>query len=380
MRIVIEEVKNRWQLKQFVDLPYRLYRNDPVFVPPLRMDEVATLRRDKNPAFEYSEARYWLAYRNQKPVGRVAAIINKAYNEKWNENLLRFGWLDFEEDAEIFHGLMTQVEDWARELGVKAVHGPLGFTDFDKEGLLVEGFDQLPTIAGLYNFSYYPDYLSRAGYVKDADWIEYKVKLPSEPDGKLERLAQSVQQRYQLNVVRLKKTKDVLPWAPAIFRLTNLAYSNLYGTVPITPKQEEYYTKQYFSFMRPDFLSLVTDKNNELVAFGVTMPSLSRALQKGGGRLFPLGFYHLLKALKKNDTADLLIVAVHPDMQNKGVNAILMNETLRSYLKYGIKWVETNYQLEDNIKVLGMWDRFEKVQHKRRRCFIKHLNGEAAHV
>lgn len=379
MQIVIAEVKSGAQLRQFIDLPYRLYKNDPCFVPPLRLDEAATLRKDKNPAFEYCEARYWLAYRNNRPVGRVAAIYNKAYNVKWNKNFLRFGWLEFEEEPSIFQGLMAQVEQWGKELGVEAVHGPLGFTDFDKEGLLVEGFDQLPTIAGLYNFSYYPEYLSAAGYRKDADWIEYKVKIPEKPDIKLERLAQTVQQRYQLNVVRLKKNKDVLPWAPAIFSLTNVAYENLYGTVPLTPRQEQYYTKQYFSFMRPDFLSLVTNKKDELIAFGITMPSLSRALQKGGGRLLPFGFYHLLKALRKNDTADLLIVAVRPDMQNKGVNALLMNETLHTYIRNGIRWVETNYQLEDNFKVQGMWDRFEKTQHKRRRCFIKHLNGEPTH-
>lgn len=374
MSFFIEEVKDQKGLQTFIDIPYRLYKGHPCYVPPLRFDEKATLRKDKNPAFDYCEARYWIAYKHGRPVGRIAGIVNKAYIEKWQNKYVRFGWFDFEEDEKVAHSLIQQVENWAKELGMEAVHGPLGFTDLDHEGMLVEGFEHMGTLAGIYNYPYYPCLLEKAGYQKDADWVEYRVTMPDTPSEKLEKIASTVLKRYGLSVVPLRKTKDVLPYARAIFELINEAYEDLYGVVPLNQRQMDYYTKQYFSFIRPDFLSLVADKDNKLVALGLTMPSLSVALQKSRGSLFPLGFWHLLKALKKNDTADLLMVAVKREYQGKGVNAVLMNETLKSYLKSGVRYVETNYQLEDNQRVQTMWDHFDRVQHKRRRCFIKYLN------
>lgn len=373
MNIEVIEVNNKKAFRQFIDLPYRLYKNHPLYVPPLRFDEAATLRRDKNPAFDYCEARYWLAYKNNKPAGRIAAILNRAYNEKSGKKFIRFGWFDVEEDEQVAAALMQQVEEWARLLGMQAVHGPLGFTDLDHEGLLVEGFDHIGTMASLYNHHYYPQLLEKQGYKKDVDWVEYRVKIPGGMDARLEKLASAVKNRYGLKVIPLKKTKDVLPHANNIFHLINEAYSDLYGVVPLTEKQMAYYTKQYFSFIRPDFLSLVADKEDQLIAIGITMPSLAKALQKAKGKLFPLGFLHVLSAFKKNDTADMLLVAVRKDYWNKGVNAILMHETLKSYLKYGIRYVETNYQLEDNKNVQAMWSLFDNVQHKRRRCYIKYL-------
>lgn len=377
MCIEVKEVKNKKMLKAFIALPYRLYKNHPCYIPPLRFDEAGTLRRDKNPAFDYCEARYWLAFRDGKAVGRIAGIVNHAFIQKWNSRFLRFGWLDFEEDERIAQALLKTVEAWGKSLNMEAVHGPLGFTDLDHEGMLVEGFDQRGTIAALYNHAYYPTLLEGAGYRKHTDWVEYKIQLPQKMDERLEKLALTVQRRYKLQVAKLKKTKDVLPYVPAIFDLLNTAYADLYGVVPLTEKQIRYYTKQYFSFVRPDFVSLVTDSDGKLVAFGITMPSLSQALQKSGGRLFPLGFWHLLKAIRKNNTADLLLVAVRKDLQGKGVNALIMHETLKSFIKNGITTAEASHQLEDNTRVQALWDSFDAKMHKRRRCYIKYLNSEA---
>ena len=373
MSIQVKEVVNKKMLKAFIDLPYRLYKNHPYYIPPLRFDEEATLRRDKNPAFDYCEARYWLAYRKDKVVGRIAGILNKAYIEKWKNKHIRFGWIDFEEDQFVAEALMQKVEDWGRELGMEAVHGPLGFTDLDHEGMLIEGFEQKGTLAALYNYAYYPSVIEKAGYQKHTDWVEYRVNVPQAMDEKLEQLALVVKRRQQLTVLNFKKTKELLPYVPAIFDLINTAYADLYGVVPLTHKQIQYYTKQYFSFIRPDFISLISDREGKLAAFGITMPSLSIALQRSGGKLFPFGFYHLLKALRKNKEADLLLVAVRKDLQGKGVNALLMYETLKSYIRNGIRYAETNHQLEDNKKVQSLWEHFDATLHKRRRCYIKYL-------
>lgn len=373
MSIRIQEVTTRKELQAFIDFPYRLYRNNPCFVPPLRFDEEATLRKDKNPAYDYCDSRLWLAYREDKVVGRVAAIHNRAYIEKWKNKYLRFGWLDFTDDPDVVKVLMEQVERWAAELGMSAVHGPLGFTDLDHEGMLVEGFDQVGTLATLYNYPYYPVHLDALGYRKDADWVEYLAKVPSVIPENLQRISEIVQRRQHLTLVKASKPKDILPYAPAIFELINVAYGNLYGVVPLTPKQIDYYVKQYFSFIRVDFVSLVLDREGKLAAFGITMPSLSRALQKAGGSLFPFGFIHLLRAMRTNTIGDLYLVAVRPDLQGKGVNALLMCEINRSYIRHGITTVESNPQLENNEKIQAMWEHFEARQHKRRRCYIKPL-------
>jgi hypothetical protein len=374
MSITVKEVLDKKGLKKFIGFPYKLYKGNPYYIPPLRFDEEATLRKDKNPAFEYCEARYWLAYKNDKVVGRIAAILNKSYIEKWNSKHLRFGWVDFEEDENILLELMLKVEQWARELGMEAVHGPLGFTDLDYEGTLIEGFDQVGTMASIYNYPYYPTFFEKTGYQKHTDWVEFKIKVPGEMIEKLDKLAHIVERRNNLKVIRFTKAKQLLPYADDIFQLINEAYGDLYGVVPLTEKQVKYYTKQYFSFIRPDFVSMVVDNEGKLAAFGITMPSLSKALQKAKGRLLPLGFLHLLRAIKKNNVADLLLVAIRKDLQGKGVNALLMRESLKAYIKAGIKHAESNPELEDNKKVQAIWELFEATQHKKRRCYIKHLS------
>jgi GNAT superfamily N-acetyltransferase len=374
MEIVIREVTDKKQLKAFIDFPYQLYKDHPCYVPALRFDESGTLRRDKNPAFDYCEARYWLAYKGSRVVGRVAAILNKAYVAKWKNAYMRFGWIDFEEDETILKALMAEVQLWAKEKNMKAIHGPMGFTDLDHEGMLVEGFDQLGTLATLYNYPYYPVMLEKLGFQKDVDWVEYKIKLPEAVPEKLEKMAAIVEKRYGLQLVKARRAKHILPYAKDIFELINSTYAGLYGVVPLTDKQIQNYTKQYFSFIRTDFVPLVIDKNGKLVAFGITMPSLSLALQKAKGSLWPLGFVHILQSLKKNNLADLYLVAVDKAWQGKGVNAMLMNELCKSYLKNGIKYAESNPELELNKQVQAFWQYFDSVQHKRRRCYIKYLS------
>lgn len=374
MNIRIQEVVGRKDLGKFVDFQYRLYQGNPYFVPPLRFDEMATLRDDKNPAYEYCNARLWLAYRGNEVVGRVAAILNRAYIDKWKNKYLRFGWLDFVDDPDVLLALMNEVELWAKELNLTAVHGPLGFTDLDHEGMLVEGFDKVGTLATIYNHPYYPVHLEKLGYKKDADWLEFRIKIPQAIPETVDRVAEIVLRRLQLTIVRAKKPKDILPYAKQIFELINVAYGNLYGVVPLTEKQITYYVKQYFSFVRADFITIVLDKEGKLAAFGITMPSLSSALQKAGGKLFPFGFIHLLQAIRKNTLADLYLVSVRPDLQGKGVNALLIRETNIAFHRYGIKEVESNPQLEVNDRILTMWEHYDHIQHKRRRCYIKHLS------
>ncbi len=373
MSIQIREVTDKKGLKDFIDLPYRLYKDHPYFVPPLRFDEEATLRKDKNPAFDYCEAKYWLAYKDGKLAGRIAGILNKAYIGKWGNPYMRFGWIDYVEDQEVVDVLLAQVENWAKEKGMVAVHGPLGFTDLDHEGMLVEGFDQLGTLATIYNYPYYPLLMEKAGYRKDTDWVEYKIKVPSAMPEQLEKMASIVKRRLELNIVKASKSKDILPYAKELFELINSAYAELYGVVPLTERQITYYTKQYFSFIRVDFVSLITDKNGKLAAFGITMPSLSVALQKAGGSLLPFGFYYILKALKKNTVGDLYLVAVRKDIQGKGVNSLLMYELTKSYIKNGIQFAESNPELETNKQVQAIWEHYHARQHKRRRCYIKQL-------
>lgn len=373
MTITIKEVTNRKELNDFIDLPYRLYKGHSYFVPSLRFDEVATLRKEKNPAFDYCEAKYWLAYKNGRAVGRVAGIINHAYIKKWKNPYLRFGWIDFEEDEEIAKLLLEKVENWAREKEFKAIHGPLGFTDLDPQGMLIEGYDELGTLATIYNYPYYPRLLEKLGYQKDIDWVEYKIKIPGKVPEKLSKLASVVQRRLNLHSLVVRSAKEILPYANAIFELINSAYSDLYGVVPLTKKQIEYYTKQYFSFIRPDFVCLIVDQKGKLAAFGITMPSLSLALQKANGSLFPFGFIHILKAMKRNKTGDLYLVAVQKELQGKGVNAMLMYELTKSYIKNGIEYAESNPELESNVQVQSLWEYYEVKQHKRRRCFIKYL-------
>jgi GNAT superfamily N-acetyltransferase len=373
MDLLVKEVTTRRELQAFIRFPVSLYRRNPFYVPALSFDELNTLRREVNPAFEHCEARYWLAARGGQIVGRVAGILNRKHIEKWGQKYLRFGWLDFIDDPAVSAALIGQVEAWARAEGLEAVHGPLGFTDLDREGMLIDGFDELATLSTNYNHAYYPVHMERLGYAKDTDWVEYEIDVPAEPDANIARIADIALRRNKLQLLKARNKNELLPYAGQLFDLLDEAYAHLYGTVPLTRRQVDAYIKQYFGFVTPDFVPVVLDANGRMVAFGITMPSLSLALQRSGGRLFPFGFVHLLKALRKNDRADLYLVAVRKEYQNKGVNAILMNQMNQVFVRLGVRRVESNPELETNANVQGQWKYYQRRQHKRRRVFIKML-------
>jgi GNAT superfamily N-acetyltransferase len=369
--IAIKEAATNMELKRFILFPCSLYEGNPFCVPALYQDELNTLRKDRNPAFEYCEAKYWLAYKDGKLAGRIAGIINRQYISIWGKKYARFGWIDFIDDPEVAKALLATVEAWAKENGLEGVHGPMGFCDMDSEGMLVEGFDEPGTMITLYNHPYYPRYLESFGYDKDVDWVEYELKVPREIPEKVDRLAQIVLKRMNLHIVQAKKPKELRPYAHGIFELLNDAYKNLYGVVPLTQRQIDQYIKQYFSFIDPDFVRIILDDQGNIAAFGIAMPSLTKALQKAKGNLFPFGFLHILQAMKKNTCLDLYLVAVRPDLQGKGVNALLLNEITKACIRRGVRTAESNPELESNEKVQAQWKFFETRQHKRRRCYIK---------
>ena len=376
MPVTIVKVENRKQLKQFIRFGYELYKNNPYYVPELFEDALSTLSKDRNAAFEFCEADYFIAYKNGKPAGRIAAIINKRANEKWKQNAARFGWVDFVDDAEVVDALFATAEAWAREKGATELHGPLGFTDLDREGMLIEGFDRLGTMATIYNHPYYPAHMERMGYVKDVDWIEYLLKVPEIKYEKAGRIAAIVKRKYDLKVARVKSRSELAKrYGKALFKLVNECYADLYGYSMLSEKQIEAYIKTYLPVVDLNLVSLVVDKDDNLVALGVSIYSMAEALQKAKGRLFPFGWWHLAKAMffKRPKRVDLLLVAVKPEYQNKGAFAIIFDELQNSYVGMGFKDAESNPELEDNDKVRSQWENYEKEQHKRRRAYKKEL-------
>ena len=375
MNIILKEVNTRSELKQFIQFQFSLYQDNKYWVPPLIFDELKTLRKDKNPAFDFCEAKYWLAYKNDKIVGRIAGIINHRYNEKWNQKSVRFGWIDFIDDEHVSQKLIESVINWAKEKGMNKIHGPLGFSDFDGEGMLIEGFDELSTFGSIYNHPYYKKHIEKLGFEKDADWIEFIVNFDPTVSGpeKVSRIADAIAERNQLHILRVKKAKEILPYAREIFYLINDAYKNLFGFVELTDRQIDMYVKAYFGFIKPDYVPIILDANNKVAAFGITMPSLSIAVQKSKGKLFPFGFIHILKAMKNNPNVDLYLTAVRPELQNKGVNAMLINEMHNVFVRNKIQKVETNRELEENSKIQAQWRFFENRLHKRRRCYKKSI-------
>jgi hypothetical protein len=373
MGVEIREISKPADLRKFIRFPYKVHQGNQAWVPALDFDEMNNLRKDKNPAFEHCQAKYLLAYKNGEIAGRVAAIYNKLHIDIWDQRYLRFGWIDFIDDEEVVDSLMGAVEEWAQELDCTAVHGPLGFTDLDREGLLVEGYDELATLATRHDPPYYKEHLERLGYGKDVDWYEHEVFIPDELDEKIIRVAELVKRRYKLRLLGAKNKKDLLQYAPELFEVINKTYSHLYGVVHLTDKQVEAYVNQYFGFVIPDLVPVVLNEEGRMVAFTVTMPSLSRAIQKAHGQLLPFGFVHLLTAMRRFDRIDAYLGAVVPELQGRGVNAITMVAVFEACKKYGIRSVHVNPQLESNRKVWEQWKYFEFRQHKKRRVYIKHL-------
>jgi GNAT superfamily N-acetyltransferase len=374
MAVEIRRVESLRELRQFISFPVRLYREETNYVPAPRLDEMRTLRKDKNPAFEFCEAEYWTAWRDGKLVGRIAGIINHRYIEKWGNKWARFGWIDFIDDSEVSEKLLEAVEEWAASKGMSAVHGPLGFTDLDREGMLVDGFGELATLATIYNYPYYPQHLERLGYHKDVDWLQFQIFTPKEIPEKVQRVTDLLAKRSGVHLYEwTDKRVLVEKFGRELFHLIDETYSMLYGTSPLTERQVDTYIKQYLGFVDPRFTKILVDDQERLIGFGISMPSLSKAFYRSRGRLFPTGWYYVLQALKHPQVLDLYLVSVRPDYQSRGVLAIVMNALQRSALEAGVEYAETNLELEDNVKVQSIWKDYPKRQHKRNRVYKKEL-------
>jgi GNAT superfamily N-acetyltransferase len=372
MSLEIRTVKSIKELKAFVRFPYSIYRGDPCWVPPLDIDDLTTLRKDKNPAFEFCEAEYWMAYMDGRAVGRVAGIINNRVIEKWGKKYARFSWIDFIEDFEVAKALIETVEAWAKSKGMEGLQGPLGFTDLDKEGILIEGFDQMGTYETGFNKPYYAPFIERLGFTKDIDWIEFRVKTPDSIPEKVQRVGELISKRTGVHLYKWKSKKDMIKnYAPQLFELIDEAYDPLYGTAPLSEHQIQFYIDTYLGFVDPRFTKIIVDEKGGLVGFGLALPSLANAARKAGGRLLPLGWLHLLLALRHPEVIDLCLVAIKKEYQERGVIALIMNALNKSAIEAGVKYSETNVELENNYKVHSMWKDYEKTQHKRRRAFIK---------
>jgi len=375
MAVKIVEVKDKSSLRKFVKFNTELYAGNPYHVPALIEDELMTLRKDKNPAFDFCESAYFLAYKEDRIVGRIAGIINHKANATWNQKYARFGFVDFIDDEEVSAELFNTVEKWALQKGMDGIQGPLGFTDLDHEGLLVWGFDQLGTMATAYSFPYYKEHLEKLGYTKEQDWNEFLVKVPEEVPEKHRRISEIVLKKYGLKIMKFKRIKEIWPYAKRIFELVNEAYRPLYGYSELSEKQIDYYIKMYIPMLRLDMITvIIRESDDAVVGLAISMPSMSKALQKSRGSIFPFGWFHLLKALYgKGKIVDLLIMGVSPEYQNKGVNAIIFYDLIPVYKRMGFVYAESNPELELNHKMQSQWGDFDVRHHKTRRAFIKHL-------
>ena len=381
--VEIKKVENRKDLKKFIELHYELYKGNKYDAPNLYSDEWNTLSSDKNAAFEFCEAEYYLAYKDGKLVGRVAAIINHRYNEQWQRKAVRFGWIDLVNDVDVMKALLDAVEDYGRRKGMTEVIGPLGFTDMDPEGMLIKGFDQLGTMATIYNYEYYPQLMEQMdGYEKDNDYVEYKAFVPKgDMPEKFSKVAQMVEKRYNLHCPKLKRSQVFGPeqYGQKVLDVVNKTFGNLYGYSQMTQKQIDQYVREYFKFFSMDMLCVIEDWNtpdHQVVGVGISIPSLTKALQKcRKGRLLPFGWWHLFRALylKKTDIVDCLLVGVLEEYRPKGANALLFYNLIPIYQKYKFKWGETHVHMESNTAVQAQWQYLENEQHKRRRCYKKVL-------
>lgn len=376
MPIQIKTVSTRKELKTFVRFANRLYKGNKYYVPSMPFDDLNTLDKKKNGAFEFCEAEYYLAYKDGKAVGRVAAIVNYKANEAWHTDQVRFGWFDFIDDLEVSKALLDAVIAFGKVRGMTQIVGPLGFTDFDPEGMLVEGYDRLSTMALIYNHPYYPEHMKKHGYVKETGWVEYRITIPEELPEKHIRIAEIVKEKYNLKIV--KKTKRQIrkeKYGHKLFRLINETYCVLYGYSLLSEKQIDQYVDVYLGLVDMEMLTFIEDANGELIGAGITIPSMSEALQKCNGEIFPFGWWYLLKSMywKKPDTLDMLLIGVKPEWQSKGVNSLVFIDLFQRYRKMGFKYAETNANLETNAKVQAMWTPFERELHKRRWVFGKEI-------
>ena len=377
MSVTISRVQNRRAFREFLSFPLKLYKDMPAFVPPLISDDRDTLDPRKNPAYEFCDAAMYLAYKDGRLAGRVAAIVNRKANEAWHHDEVRFGWFDFIDDREVSKALLDAVIAFGKERGMTTVLGPLGFTDFDPEGMLVEGYEYLSTMALHHNWPYYKEHMEALGYVKDVDWVEYRIHLMDSVPEKYTRVAKIVSERYGLSLRKVTRrevrTTDI---GYRIFDLINETYSSLYDFTVLSKKMIDKYVGFYLGVLDLQYLSLVEDKDHNLVAFGIVMPSITRALKKCNGRLFPFGWFHILRSMywKYEESFEMLLIGVKPEYQKKGVNAIIFNDITQRLIKGGFKYGESNGELETNMDIRSQWGEAKVEQCKRRRVYKKAIN------
>ncbi len=374
--VEVKEITEKKDLKKFINFPDELYKGQKYYVPDFKGDELDMLQPETNFSFEYCDARFFLAYKDGKIAGRAGAIVNRTANERWNQKQIRITRMDFIDDMEVSDALFGAIEGWAKQLGLNEAHGPLGFTDLDKEGLLVEGFDRMGSSVTIYNYPYYPVHYEAHGYKKDVDWVEYRVKAPEKSDKRIVRvqeIAKKVMERSNVHFFPIKRIKDAKPIVIQVFSLLSECYKDLYGVVPYTEKVAKDYLRRFTPLLNPHFAKLIVDDNNKLVGFALAAPSFARALQKCKGRFLPFGWAHLLNATWRPKEIELYLVAVHPDYQKAGLAALLMNEITASAIEQGVKYAESSPELELNKKIQDFWKNYDVEQHKRRRCYVKHL-------
>ena len=373
MKIEVKEVKNKKDLDAFVKFPMKLYKDNPYYVPSIINDEKESLNKDLNPIFKEAEASYFLAYKGNEIVGRIAAIINWKEVKEQGKSKMRFGWFDVIDDIEVTKALLAKVEEIGKSHQLEYMEGPDGFSNLDKAGLLTFGFDKLATMIGLYNEAYYMEHLESLGFVTSSEWSEYALPAPTVLPEKVVKFNKIIKERYKLRELKFKKTKDLLPFVDEMFDLLDKTYSPLETYVPIADYQIEHYKNKYIPFINPDYVNVIVDENNKMVAFAITMPSYSKALQKAKGKLFPFGWYHLLKANRKNDSAAFYLIGVDPKLQGKGVTALIFSAMYETFKRNNIKYLETNPELVSNDSVQVLWKPYNPVNHKRRKTFKKDL-------
>ncbi len=371
--ISVREISTKKELKAFVTFPFELYKDCEHWVPPLIKDEMETLDKTKNPVFKNAEAWYYLAYKNNKIVGRIAVILNHLEVKEQQKKKIRFGWIDMIDDLEVTKALLQKVEEKGKEHALEYMEGPVGFSNMEKAGILTRGYSEKNTMITWYHYPYYAEHFKKLGFEKQATWVEYKMKIPESIMEKVATFSALVKKRYSLSVIRFKNKKEILPYVDSMFDLLNKTYNSLQTFVPIQQYQIDYYKEKYFGFIHPDYITCIKDGSGKLIAFSIVMPSFSKALKKANGRLFPLGWKYILDAQRKNDTAAFYLIGIDPEYQGKGVTAIIFEEMQHLFNKKGIQTVETNPELKENTAVQLLWKDYNPEQHKERSTFKKSL-------
>ena len=371
--ITVKKVTSRQGLQKFVRFPFSIYKDSPYWVPPLIKDELETLNEKKNPVFNNADATYFLAYQNGKIVGRIAVIVNHLEIEEQGKKKVRFGWLDMIDDIEVTKALLEEAYTIGRQHQLEYAEGPVGFSNMEKAGILTQGYEELNTMITWYHHPYYAQHMQELGFEKQATWVEFRLSIPKEGREKVKKFSRIIKERYNLEVIRFKNKKEILPYVDQMFGLLNNTYNSLQTFVPIQQYQIDYYKEKYFGFIHPDYITCIKDTDGKLIAFSVVMPSFSKALKKANGRLFPIGWYHLMKAQKKNNTAAFYLIGIDPEYQGKGVTAIIFDEMQELFSAKGIVQVETNPELEENTAVQLLWKDYSPIKHKERSTFKKAL-------